>query len=214
MPCREIGPSAVLLQSWLDIDQQLHLVAAWREWAIGPAPMHHPRLGNGRVMSVQVVSLGWHWQPHRYSRTADDVDGAPVKPFPKWLGDLCRHAVGDAYGTSVVARDYAPDVAIANYYSATARLGMHQDTDERSAAPVVSISLGDSCIFRFGNTSNRSRPYTDIELFSGDVFVFGGPSRFVFHGVPKIHPGTAPAILRLTGRLNITTRQTGHEATS
>jgi alkylated DNA repair protein (DNA oxidative demethylase) len=75
---------------------------------------------------------------------------------------------------------------------------------------VVSLSIGDSCVFRFGNTDNRGRPYTDVELMSGDLFVFGGPSRFAYHGVPKVYPGTAgPATDLSSGRLNITLRETG-----
>jgi alkylated DNA repair protein (DNA oxidative demethylase) len=88
-------------------------------------------------------------------------------------------------------------------------MGMHQDKDELSKAAVISLSLGDTCIFRFGNTESRSRPYTDLELRSGDLFVFGGPSRFAFHGVPRILPSTAPRWLGLTGRLNLTLRATG-----
>ena len=89
-------------------------------------------------------------------------------------------------------------------------MGMHQDRDERSDAPVVSLSVGDSCVFRFGNTSSRTRPYTDVELRSGDLFVFGGPSRFAYHGVPRTLPGTAdPATGLTSGRLNITLRDTG-----
>jgi alkylated DNA repair protein (DNA oxidative demethylase) len=83
-----------------------------------------------------------------------------------------------------------PDAALVNFYDGDARLGMHQDKDERSDAPVVSLS-GDACVFRFGNTESRGRPYTDVELRSGDLFVFGGPSRFAYHRVPKLLPGTA-----------------------
>src|SRR5262249_21170113 len=142
-----------------------------------------------------------------YSRFADDVDGAPVKPFPNWLGDLSRGAVREAYGA--VPEIYAPDAALVNFYDASARLGMHQDKEERSDAPVVSLSIGDTCVFRFGNSLNRGKPYTDVELMSGDLFVFGGLSRFAFHGVPKVYAGTADPSLGLQGRLNITIRVTG-----
>jgi alkylated DNA repair protein (DNA oxidative demethylase) len=74
----------------------------------------------------------------------------------------------------------------------------------------VSISIGDTCKFRFGNTENRGKPYTDVELASGDVFVFGGPARFAYHGVPTVYPGTAdPACGLSHGRVNITMRVTG-----
>lgn len=79
-------------------------------------------------------------------------------------------------------------------------------------APVVSLSIGDTCTFRFGNPDTRNKPYADVELQSGDLFVFGGPSRFAYHGVPKVFPGTADPDCGLTsGRLNITLRVTGLE---
>jgi alkylated DNA repair protein (DNA oxidative demethylase) len=161
-------------------------------------------------MSVQTVCLGWHWVPYRYSRTADDVDGAPVKPFPGWLGDLGRRAVLAAYGDQEAATGYRPDVALINFYDEAARMGMHADREERSPAPVVSVSLGAACVFRFGNAESRNRPYTDVRLESGDLFVFGGPARLAYHGVPRTFPGTGdPAIGLASGRLNITLRESG-----
>jgi alkylated DNA repair protein (DNA oxidative demethylase) len=75
---------------------------------------------------------------------------------------------------------------------------------------VVSLSLGATCVFRFGNTESRNRPWTDVELESGDLFVFGGPSRLAYQGVPKTLPGTGdPAIGLSSGRLNITLRESG-----
>jgi alkylated DNA repair protein (DNA oxidative demethylase) len=163
---------------------------------------------NGAPFSTRAVCLGWHWYPYRYSRTCDDHDGAPVKPFPAWLGrlgsDACR------------ATGYEPapfDAAIINVYSADAQLGLHQDDTEGEAiaagSPVVTISLGDTCQFRFGNTETRARPHRDVELASGDLFVFGGPSRLAFHGVPKVLGGTAPPALDLEGRISVTLRVSG-----
>ena len=209
-PTTEIAPGAVHLPGWLDTDQQRRLVVACRAWAQPPAGMRATRLPNGAVMSVRTVCLGWHWQPYRYSRTVDDGDGSRVKPFPDWLGDLGRQAVADAYGDSEAALRYHPDVALINYYDPAARMGMHQDRDERSSAPVVSLSVGDSCVFRFGNAARRSRPWRDVVLESGDAFVFGGPSRFAFHGVPKTLPATGDAAIGLRGgQLNITLRESG-----
>jgi alkylated DNA repair protein (DNA oxidative demethylase) len=204
---RELGPGAVHVPDWLDLDGQRELVAAFREWAAPPAGLHATRVGGG-VMSVRSVGLGWHWVPYRYTRVAEDVDGAPVKPFPAWLGDLARRAVADALGSGAAAA-YAPDVALVNLYGAGARMGQHQDRDERSRAPVVSLSVGDTCTFRFGTPAGRGRPHTDVELCSGDLVVFGGPSRLAFHGVPRTAPGTADPALGLDGRLNVTIRETG-----
>ena len=114
-------------------------------------------------------------------------------------------------GIERVVREHRPDSALVNFYDDAAHMGMHQDKDEFSAAPIVSLSLGDTCVFRFGNTETRTAPYQDVELRSGDLFVFGGPSRYAFHGVPRVLPGTGGRQLGLKngGRLNITLRMTG-----
>ncbi|WP_042398306.1 alpha-ketoglutarate-dependent dioxygenase AlkB family protein [Streptacidiphilus carbonis] len=209
-PAMEIAPGAVHLPGWLTLEQQRELVAACRAWATGPVPIRHTRLPRGGAMSVQTVCIGWHWQPYRYTRTAGDVNGQRVAAFPDWMVRLGRRAVLDAYGDETAADGYTPDTALINFYDGQARLGMHQDKDEKSSAPVVSLSSGDTCVFRVGNTRTRTRPYTDVELASGDLFVFGGPSRYVYHGVPKVYDGTAdPATGLESGRLNITMRVTG-----
>jgi DNA oxidative demethylase len=200
----------VHVSGWLSLEQRRELAAACREWARPPAGLRHTRMPTGGMMSVQTVCLGWHWMPYRYSRTADDVDGAPVKPFPAWLAELGRRAVADACRDPGAGAGYRPDVALVNFYDDKARMGMHADSDERSPAPVVSLSLGASCLFRFGNASSRGRPWTDIELESGDLFVFGGRSRLAYHGVLRTVPGTGdPEIGLPAGRLNITLRESG-----
>lgn len=209
-PRREVAPGAVHVPGWLSIDEQRALVELCREWSRSPAPMRHTVLPGGGQMSVRTVCLGWHWSPYRYTRTAIDVDGAPVAPFPDLLADLGRRAVADAYDDADAGTAYAPDAALVNFYDHDARMGMHQDKDERVAAPIVSLSIGDACTFRFGNCETRGRPYTDVRLESGDLFVFGGPSRFAFHGVPAVFPDTGSAQVGLPGgRLNITLRSTG-----
>ena len=202
----EPAPGAVHLPGWLSLEQQRELVLACRGWAAGPVPRRAARMPNGATMSVKTVCLGWHWQPYRYTKTADDVGGGRVAEFPEWLAQLGRDAVTAAYGDP---RSYAPDAALVNFYDDAAAMGMHQDKDERSPAPVVSFSIGDSCVFRFGNTETRNKPWTDLALESGDLFVFGGPSRFAYHGVLKTLPGTGDPALGLKGRLNITLRETG-----
>ncbi|MFD8070836.1 alpha-ketoglutarate-dependent dioxygenase AlkB family protein [Streptomyces parvulus] len=204
----EPAPGAVHLPDWLPPVRQRELLRACREWARPPAGLRTVHTPGGGTMTARQVCLGWHWHPYAYARTVVDGDGAPVKPFPAWLGELGRSAVTDALGADAAAS--APyDIALINFYDADARMGMHRDADERSDAPVVSLSLGDTCVFRFGNPRTRTRPYTDVELRSGDLFVFGGPSRLAYHGVPRVHAGTAPPELGLTGRLNITLRVSG-----
>lgn len=206
-----IAPGAVHLPGWLPPERQRDLVQRCRQWAREPAGMIQHRTRGG-VMSVRMVALGWFWRPYRYSAALPD--GTPVKPFPPLLGELARAALDDAAALDgeLAAEDGAApfDVALVNFYDAAARMGMHQDRDERSPAPVVSLSLGDACVFRFGNTETRSRPYTDVDLRGGDAFVFGGPSRLAYHGVPRTFPGTAdPGCGMAEGRLNLTIRATG-----
>ncbi|OIJ89861.1 alpha-ketoglutarate-dependent dioxygenase AlkB family protein [Streptomyces monashensis] len=203
-----VAPGAVHAPGWLDDEGQRHLLAACRDWARPPAGLRTVRTPGGGTMTARQVCLGWHWYPYAYARTAIDGDGAPVKPFPAWLGELGRRAVADTLGPAAVP-SASYDIALINFYDGEARMGMHRDADERADAPVVSLSLGDTCVFRFGNTGTRARPYTDVELRSGDLFVFGGPSRRAYHGVPRVRPGTAPPRLGLRGRLNITLRVSG-----
>ncbi|WAX81429.1 alpha-ketoglutarate-dependent dioxygenase AlkB family protein [Streptomyces sp. KMM 9044] len=204
----EVAPGAVHVPHWLDARTQRTLLDACRAWARPPAGLRTVRTPGGGTMTARQVCLGRHWYPYGYASTAVDGDGAPVKPFPACLGELGRRAARDALGTGA-APGAAYDIALINFYDGDARMGMHRDSDEKSDAPVVSLSLGDTCVFRFGNPDTRARPYTDVELRSGDLFVFGGQSRLAHHGVPRVHAGTAPTELGLTGRLNITLRVSG-----
>ncbi len=204
------------LPRWLGIDGQHQLARQCRSWVDQAGGMRAPRLPRRGVMSVEIACLGWHWMPYRYSRTVDDDDGRPVPPFPDELGELARRAVSDtsAVDDSLAGTDdgstYRPDVALINWYAPGAKMGMHADRDETSTAPVVSLSLGDSCVFRFGTPAGRGRPWVDLLLESGDLVVFGGPARLAYHGVTKVVPGTGDHALRLgPGRFNVTVRQSG-----
>lgn len=206
---RELAPGAQWIPGFLTLKEQAWIMERFHEWADGPVPIRSAKV-RGHEMSVKTLCLGWHWRPYRYSREAVDVNGNRVLEFPDWMVRLGRRALVEATGDPRAGDSYTPDTALINYYDAEARMGMHQDKDESALAPVVSLSIGDTCTFRFGNTQARTKPYEDILLRSGDLFVFGGPSRLAFHGVTKIHPHTAPSGCGLEGgRLNITMRVTG-----
>ncbi|HEV3267546.1 MAG TPA: alpha-ketoglutarate-dependent dioxygenase AlkB [Acidimicrobiales bacterium] len=208
-PRREVAPGATHVPGWLSAAEQRWIVRQFRDWERGPVPLRSAKV-RGHEMSVRTVCLGWHWQPYKYTREATDVNGYRVLDFPDWMIRLARRALVDVGGDASAGDDYTPDTALVNFYDDDARMGMHQDKDERSLAPVVSLSIGDTCLFRFGNTENRNLPYEDVTLCSGDLFVFGGASRLAYHGVTKILPGTAPKECGLeTGRVNITLRVTG-----
>lgn len=208
-PRREVAPGATHVPGWLTPAQQQWVVREFRQWIAGPVPLRAAKI-RGHEMSVRTVCLGWHWQPYKYTRDATDVNGNRVLNFPDWMVQLGRRALVEVSGDPCAGNEYTPDTALVNVYDDDARMGMHQDRDERSLAPVVSLSIGDTCLFRFGNTTNRNLPYEDVTLSSGDLFVFGGASRLAFHGVTKMFPGTAPSDCGLErGRVNITMRVTG-----
>lgn len=228
---REIYPGCVHFPGWLSTQQQRYLIGQFFRWGKPGAgiPPHSPEIF-GKKMSVCMTTLGWHWSDYQYRPVAEEFDGAHSLEVPGWLQRLGRRALVDAFSphnfslhdvpswpgaeSQIVewANSYTPDVALVNYYAPESKMGMHQDKDERSSAPVVSISLGNTGVFRAGNTENKNLPYEDVLLASGDLVVFGGPSRFMFHGVPKIFPGTSPSALSFPqGRINITLRETGLE---
>lgn len=229
---REIYPGCVHVPGWLSMDQQRFLVGKFFEWG-QPAPYtaglatgippHSPEIF-GKKMSVRMTSLGWHWSDYEYRSEAAEFDNAQPLAMPEWLQRMGRKALTAAFSSEIApswpvmdnnaldqwVASYCPDVALINYYSPQASMGMHQDKDEKSSMPIVSVSLGDTGVFRAGNTEHKNMPFVDVPLVSGDLIVFGGPSRFMFHGVPKIVPGTSPSGINFPqGRINITLRDTG-----
>ncbi len=211
-----VVPGAVHLAGWLDDEHQGQLAADCGRWAEAAGGYRCPRMRNGTSMSVGIACLGWHWSPYRYSRTVDDQDGRPAPPFPGSLGELARRAVADAGDLDAgvlsdlgSADAYQPDVALLNRYEPGSRMGLHVDREETHPAPVVSLSLGASAVFRFGNPVRRGRPYVDVVLESGDAFVFGGPARRCYHGVPRLVPSGGDGAGLDGVRLNVTVRQSG-----
>jgi len=107
---------------------------------------------------------------------------------------------------AVSGADVRPEACLVNYYDPGAKMGLHQDRDERAlSAPVLSISLGDACLFRIGGVKRTDRTMS-FRLESGDIVILGGESRLAFHGVDKIFPGTS-ALLKRQGRINLTLRR-------
>ena len=93
-----------------------------------------------------------------------------------------------------------------NFYADNAKMGLHQDKDEEVFdAPVVSLSLGNDCLFRVGGTTRGGKTQS-FRLTSGDVMMLAGPARLAFHGVDKIYPDTSN-LLKAGGRINITMRR-------
>ena len=165
------------------------------------APLYRPTTPGGRPFSVQMSNfgrLGWVSDRggYRYQSTHPET-GRPWPAIPTVLLDLWDATVG--WPTP-------PDACLVNLYRDAAKMGLHQDKDETDlSAPVVSVSLGDDCLFRVGETT-RGRRTTSIRLHSGDVVVLGGEGRLAYHGVDRIYPATS-TLLKKGGRINLTLRR-------
>ena len=193
---------------YFDRDAQAELLAAI-SGVLTAAPLFTPRMPkSGRPFSVRMSncgSLGWtsDERGYRYQPT-HPVTGRPWPSIPEPLIALWREVA-----------HYAdlPEACLINFYDRSAKMGLHQDRDEADfAAPVVSISLGDDCLFRVGGRQRRN-PTKSVRLSSGDVLVLGGEARLAFHGVDRIYPGTSSLLAR-GGRINLTLRRVTRELTS
>jgi DNA alkylation damage repair protein AlkB len=190
----------------LDVNEQRALWRECRALADGPVPMYTPTVRGGRRMSVGMLCLGKHWNgmTYSYEDVRSDFDRLAVPPIPPAFVAIAASAAADAGFTM------RPDLCIMNYYTAEARMGVHQDKDERpetiaAGIPIVSVSLGDDARFVIGGLTRRA-PTRPLMLRSGDVLVMGGASRLRFHGVTRILAGTAPEATG-PGRFNLTFRQ-------
>jgi len=165
-------------------------------------PLYVPQMPrSGKPMSVRMTNLGklgwvsdrtgYRYQPH-HPETTRPWPAIPEKLFELW---------------EILAQyPHPPEACLVNYYTGRARMGLHQDKDEVNLdAPVLSVSLGDSAVFRMGGNS-RKDPTRSIKLHSGDVLVMGGNARMNFHGVDRILPATS-TLLDGGGRLNLTLRR-------
>jgi len=186
----------------LDREKQEIMLAEVRKIA-SDAPLFTPRMPKtGKAMSVKMTNcgpLGWvttKEDGYRYQATHPET-GRPWPAIPDILLDLW-----DRYS------DYEkpPQACLVNFYEPDAKMGLHQDRDEETKkAPVMSISLGDACLFRIGG-ENRKDPTKSFRLESGDLMLLTGTSRMAFHGVDKIYPGTS-TLLKREGRINLTLRR-------
>jgi len=186
----------------LDPDAQAALVADIRA-VVEKAPLFTPVMPRtGKPMSVRMSNcgpLGWvtdKQNGYRYQPT-HPVTGETWPAMPPSIVALWDRFA--SYG-------HRPEACLINFYAPDTRMGLHQDRDEADFdAPVLSVSLGDDCLFRVGG-STRGGKTVSLRLQSGDVLVLGGASRLAYHGVDRIYPGTS-MLLKQPGRINLTLRR-------
>ncbi len=171
--------------------------------ATATAPLFTPKMPRtGKEMSVRMTNfgpLGWvtdQQNGYRY-QTCHPVTGQPWPDLPGRLFDLWQ---------TLADYPHSPQACLVNYYADTAKMGLHQDRDEEVFdAPVISVSLGNECLFRVGGTSRGSKTQS-FRLRSGDVMMLSGSARLAFHGVDRIYPNTSD-LLKNGGRINLTLRR-------
>ncbi|MEP6880813.1 MAG: DNA oxidative demethylase AlkB [Dokdonella sp.] len=180
---------------WLAIEKVLH-----------QAPLRHMITAGGSAMSVQMSNCGRHgWVSDSGGYRYSDVDPATDEPWPD-MPEIFS-AIAAAAAAMAGYPDFRPDACLINCYAIGARMGLHQDRDERDfRAPIVSVSLGLPAVFLFGGNVRSDKPLA-VPLAHGDVVVWGGPARQRFHGVRPIKAGDHA----LTGsrRFNLTLRKAG-----
>lgn len=190
------------LPEYLDRARQEALVGIIRT-IVAEAPLYVPIMPvTGKPMSVRMTncgSLGWVTDKERGYRyqPMHPATGRPWPAIPSELLDIWNDVSGC---------DKPPEACLVNFYSDEARMGLHQDKDENDLkAPVVSISLGNACLFRVGGV-NRNDKTMSFKLSSGDLVILGGEGRLCFHGVDRIYPATS-TLLKNGGRINLTLRR-------
>jgi alkylated DNA repair protein (DNA oxidative demethylase) len=168
---------------------------------VAEAPFFRPVTPGGQAMSVEMTNLGQvGWFTDRAGYRYEPRHPATCRPWPPIPAPLL------ALWDDVTHGGPAPDACLVNLYRQGARMGLHQDRDERDFThPVVSVSLGDAAIFRIGGPS-RGDSTASLKLSSGDVCVLAGPARLAFHGVDRILPASS-RLIPGGGRINLTLRR-------
>ena len=194
-------PGFKYFPSFLDRPAQERLVDLLRP-AVAEAPLFTPLMPRtGKPFSVRMTnlgSLGWVSDRAGYRYQASHPDTA--MPWPAMPAEVL-----DVWW-KVADYPRPPEACLVNFYREGAKMGLHQDADEEEyAAPVVSISLGDTAVFRVGGTE-RGGKTESLKLASGDVLVMGGAARLSYHGIDRVLTGTS-SLLKDGGRINQTIRR-------
>ena len=197
----ELAPGIALWREYFSRLEQITLVDDVMQLA-KLAPFYRPLMPrSGKPFSVDETNfgeLGWMSEPtgYRYS-PVHPATREPWPAMPRALLELWR-AVADY--------PHDPQCCLVNLYRDGARMGAHQDRDEEAVeAPVVSVSLGNAALFRFGGAARKDATRS-VKLFSGDVLRFGGPARLMFHGIDRVIADSSK-FLPGGGRLNLTLRR-------
>ncbi|KAJ0408906.1 hypothetical protein ATCC90586_005943 [Pythium insidiosum] len=217
----ELLPGMVLLKGFLSPQEQQRLVDESRAMGLAAGGFYKPTYASGAKCRLHQMCVGRHWNvvTEQYEQQRSNFDNASVQPLPATWSALATKSLEAAVAADPRVQGtcrelMAPDICVVNYYKKAGRNGMHIDKDEseeamRMGSPVVSFSIGSAADFAF--CDHYPAPHEGVpvvRLESGDVLVFGGPSRRVVHALTRVYPNTAPEWLRMRpGRLNLTFRE-------
>lgn len=196
------APGALLLPNFaLDVEEPL--LAALAK-IIEAAPFRYMITPGGHQMSVAMTNCGsFGWVTDRTGYRYDHLDPDSRQPWPEMpqvFLDLATWAARKAG-----YEKFGPDACLINRYDPGAKMGLHQDKDEKDfTAPIVSVSLGLPATFLFGG-AKRNDPTQTLALQHGDVAVWGGSSRLFFHGIRPLKEGYHERLGDL--RINLTFRK-------
>lgn len=202
-PAAKLPPGLFHRPGLLDLAGQQVLLAAVREVARA-APFAHARtrMGLTSAAMTNAGAAGW-WSDlkgYRYE-TRNPATGDAWPPMPAIFREVVAAAVANTPWP-----DFTPDACLINFYGEGAKMGLHQDRDEKDfSQPIVTVSLGDHGDFQIGGMTRSERAEV-LVVKSGDALIMGGDSRMRFHGIRKIHPGTSP-LETLKGRISLTFRK-------
>ncbi|RWR79008.1 Oxoglutarate/iron-dependent dioxygenase [Cinnamomum micranthum f. kanehirae] len=222
----ELRPGMILMKKYIRHSDQVEIIKKCRELGIGSGGFYRPGYSDGAKLHLWMMRLGRNWDPKRKYEERHSMDNVETPVIPQTFNKLVERAIQDAHAfikkrsnvssVEAVLPNMTPDICIVNFYTDTGKLGLHQDRDESKESllkelPVVSFSLGDSAEFLYGDDRDVDKA-NKVILESGDVLIFGGKSRHIYHGVPSICSKTAPELLvnetnLRPGRLNLTFRQ-------
>ncbi len=195
-----LAPGVTLWRDYFDRDRQRVLLDDVLA-RIAQAPFYKPVMPKtGAPFSVEETNLGTlGWISDRAGYRY-----APLHPYTENPWPAIPQTLLDLWA-AVTAYPQPPECCLVNLYRAGAKMGLHQDREPAVAAPVLSVSLGDDALFRFGGTTRKGKTQS-VKLSSGDVLTFGGPARMMYHGIDRTVPASS-TLVPGGGRLNLTLRK-------
>jgi alkylated DNA repair protein (DNA oxidative demethylase) len=179
-----LGDGITLLRGLANTKQLLPLI----EGIAQRAAFRHLVTPGGQSMSVAMTNCGpVGWVSDRSGYRYSPRDPLTDRDWPAMPREFLELALTAA--SLCGFPEFVPDACLINRYAAGSRLTAHRDADEQNMAqPIVSVSLGLPANFAFYGLT-RGGKGRSVALADGDVLVWGGPARLVYHAVRPIKPG-------------------------